>query len=426
MNTLKHPTRLRKLALCLVAGLCVSSIAGISLAAQETNSDWSNWRGPTHDGIAPQGTTVPTTWSPTEKIAWRSPIIGTGHGSPIIAGRNVVIATADLDKQIQALVCLDRESGETQWTCIVHQNGLKKEGNTKTSLASSTPVWDGERYYCNFLNSGAIYASAVDASGNLVWSTKISDYVVHQGYGSSPFIYGDLVLIASDNKGGGAFAGLNRRTGEIVWRFERPAKPNYVSPIVYKLDGRDQLLLIGCDEVVSLDPANGSVLWQMEGATTECVTTTVTDGAHIYTSGGYPRNHVSAIVADGSKRIAWENDTRIYVPSMIVSEGYLYAVADAGVLYCWNAATGEEMWKERLGGTFSSSPILVGNRLYAMNEGCETFVVEVSPQAAKTLSVNRLGDTSYASPAVSGDRLFLRVTEMIDGTPQDVVYCLKD
>jgi len=194
---------------------------------------------------------------------------------------------------------------------------------------------------------------------------------------------------------------------------------------VYRLDGRDQLILIGCDEVVSLNPTDGSVLWRMEGATTECVTTTVTDGTHIYTSGGYPRNHVAAIVADGSGKIAWENDTRVYVPSMLLADGHLYAVADAGVLYCWNAATGEELWKERLGGTFSASPILSGNRLYAMNEACETFVIEVSPQGAKQLSVNRLGEISYASPAAVDGALFLRVTETVEGKSQDVLYCLK-
>ena len=128
---------------------------------------------------------------------------------------------------------------------------------------------------------------------------------------------------------------------------------------------RDQLVLTGCDLVTSLNPLTGETLWEVEGATTECVTSTVTDGQRIFTSGGYPRNHLSAVRADGSGRIDWETGDRIYVPSMLLRDGTLYAVLDAGVAACWDSATGKQHWKHRLGGTFSASPILVGRRIYA-------------------------------------------------------------
>ncbi len=171
--------------------------------------------------------------------------------------------------------------------------------------------------------------------GEIVWQTNFTQYQIHQGYGASPALYKDLVLVAADAKGGGAMAALNRNDGKIVWKRERPSAPNYPSPIVLKIDGKDQLLMTGCDLVTSLDPSTGNTNWEVAGATTECVTSTVTDGKHIFTSGGYPKNHMSAVKADGSKQIVWENKERVYVPSLLIKDGYLYGVLDAGIAMCW-------------------------------------------------------------------------------------------
>src|SRR5262249_24874877 len=147
-----------------------------------------------------------------------------------------------------------------------------------------------------------------------------------QGYGSSPAVYESLVIVSADNKGGGAVAGLDRATGRVVWKQSRPKFPNYASPVILKANGKDQLVLTGCSRVRGFGPATGRRLWETKGATTECVTSPVTDGALVFTSGGYPKNHVSAVRADGSNKVAWENGTRIYVPSMLLHEGYLYGV----------------------------------------------------------------------------------------------------
>ena len=120
--------------------------------------------------------------------------------------------------------------------------------------------------------------------------------------------------------------GLGREAkGGVIWSHERPKFPNYPSPVVYNLFGKDQMLMSGCDLVTSLNPLTGNVLWEIEGSTTECVVTMVTDGERAFTGGGYPRNHTVAVRADGSGKIAWQNSMRIYVPSMIVKNGHLYA-----------------------------------------------------------------------------------------------------
>src|SRR5690606_1187361 len=119
-----------------------------------------------------------------------------------------------------------------------------------------------------------------------------------------------------------------------------------------------------------------------------------------FTTGGYPTNHVSAVAADGSKKLAWENRTRVYVPSLLARDGRLFAVTDAGVAICWTSATGEEVWKHRLSGTFSSSPVLVGDQIIAVNEAGRGFVFAADPQKFKPLGENQLGDEVFASPVV--------------------------
>jgi outer membrane protein assembly factor BamB len=393
-------------------------------------ADWPWWRGPQHNGIAAADQQPPLTWSDSENVLWKVPVPGRGHGSATVVGDQVFLATADVETQLQSVLCFDRQTGEQKWSTIVHEGGIpdaknkRAAGNEKASFASSTIACDGTYLFINFLSAGAVYTSALNRDGRLLWQTKISDYVVHQGYGSSPMLYKDLAIVSADNKGGGAIAALKRKTGQIAWKLDRPKKPNYASPIVLRVAGKDQLLFTGCDFVTSLNPLTGGEYWQIEGATTECVTTTVTDGKHIFTSGGYPKNHIAAVAADGAGKVVWENTTRAYVPSMLQQNGYLYAVLDAGIAICLSSSTGEETWKSRLAGTFSGSPVLVGDRLYATNEEGTTFVLKVSPQGSERLATNRLGEGVFATPTICGGRIYQRVSHKEDGKRQEYLYCL--
>ncbi len=387
------------------------------------DGNWSWWRGPSHSGVASSGQNLPLRWSSSEKVIWKSPIPGRGHGSPIVFGGKVLLCSADEKKQIQSVYCYSLNSGKLLWETAVHRGKFMKR-NKKASQASSTPACDGERIWVSFVNGGAAWTTALSLDGEILWQTRITDYVVHQAYGASPMPYKDLLLVAADNKKAGVIAGLRRKTGEIVWKRKRPKMPNYPSPVVVRVAGKDQLILTGCELVTALDPLTGQLLWETKGATTECVTSTVTDGRHVYSSGGYPKNHVSAFLADGSGKVAWENRVRVYVPSMIFHEGYLYAVADAGIAYCWKSNTGEEQWKARLGGTHSASLTLVDGLLYAANEEGEFFVYKANPKSFQLLATNKLGDEVFASPAVAGGRLYLRVAHRDGSNRQEMIYCI--
>ncbi len=389
-------------------------------------SDWPWWRGPNHTGIAQPDQQPPAKWSETENIIWSANLPGRSHGSPIVVGDQVVLTAADHDRMVQSVFCFDRKTGKQLWESIVHEGGLDVKGNERSSMASASAACDGERFFVNFLNGDSVTMSALGRDGAKLWQTRISPYVNHQGFGSSPLLYQDLVIGVADNKGGGAIAAMNRATGEIVWKNDRPAKANYSSPVVFNVAGKDQLFLTGCDLVTSLNPLTGETYWEIEGATTECVTTTVTDGKHVYTSGGYPKNHVAAVVADGSGKLAWENPTRSYVPSLLTRDGYLFAVMDAGIAMCWKSDTGEEVWKGRLGGTFNSSPVMVGDLIYASNEEGQTFVLKASHEKLEIVATNKLGTNVYSTPVICGGRIYNRVAIDKDGKRQEVLFCIGE
>ena len=386
--------------------------------------DWPWWRGPTRNGVAKPEPTPPLTWSDKVNILWKTEVPGRGHGSPIVVGDQVFLITAEADRDTQSLLSFDRKTGGRLWQTDVHSGGLTKQGNGKSTLASSTPACDGKRVFVNFLNAGAVTTTALDRAGKKLWQTKIADYVVHQGFGSSPALYENLVFVSADNKGTGALVALDRGTGEQVWRRDRPKLPNYASPILLDAAGKKQLFFIGCDLVTSLDPKSGSPLWEIPGATTECVTSTVTDGNLMFTSGGYPKNHIAAIRADGSGKVVWESETKVYVPSMLIHKGHLFGVGDGGVAFCRKADTGTEVWTGRLEGAFTASPILVGERIYAVNESGRTFVFDADPAEFKLVATNSLGGETMATPAICGGRIYLRTAVQREGRRQEMLVCI--
>lgn len=416
---------------CLIALHAVSVLAGDGVRPggdvepiTVAPTDWPWWRGLNRNGIAAADQQPPLKWSESENVLWKSAIPGRGHGSPTVVGDQVFVATADQGHEIQSVLCFDRQTGKQLWQTDVHRGGFEKKGNAKSSLASSSVACDGVRIYINFLHDEAIYTTALDRAGKQVWQTKITDYVLHQGFGSSPAIYKSLVIVSADNKGTGVIAGLERATGKIVWQQERPKTPNYTSPIILTAAGREQLFFTGCDLVTSFDPLSGKKLWEIPGSTTECVTSTVTDGQLIFTSGGYPKNHMSAVKADGSGQVVWENSSRVYVPSMLVRGGYIYSVLDAGVAVCWRADNGTEVWKSRLGGTFSASLVMVGDQIFASNEAGKTFVFKATPDGFESIAENQLGDEVYATPAICGSRIFMRAATGKEDKRQEYLYCI--
>jgi outer membrane protein assembly factor BamB len=292
------------------------------------------------------------------------------------------------------------------------------------SPASSTVTADGDRLFVSFHNDDAIHTTALDRAGKIQWQQRISGFVTVRGYGASPVVHESVVLVSADHKEGGKLAGLDRRTGKIVWQHERPRIQNYPSPALFTLGGQAQFFVAGCNLVASFDPLTGAKLWEAAGATETTVTTPITDGRRIFVTGGFPKNHVAALAADGTGAVVWQSNTGIYVPSLLLHSGHLYGVVDGGRAICWQADTGEELWRDKVDRDFLASPVLAGDRIYATSLAGVTTVFAASPEKFTVLARNTLGDDAVASPAIAGHRIYLRHARKEGETRQEYLWCI--
>jgi outer membrane protein assembly factor BamB len=232
------------------------------------------------------------------------------------------------------------------------------------------------------------------------------------------------VLVAADHIRGGYLAALDRDTGQIAWRTQRPAIKSYSSPFVAQVAGKPQLLICGCDQVASFNPDTGKLNWSCAGTTESTCGTMVTDGEHVFASGGYPDRETICVRGDGSGEVVWRNRIQVYEPSMIVAGDHLFTVTDQGIAYCWVAATGEQQWRRRLGGSFSASPVLCNGLILVSNSKGESFVFEASGGAFRQVAKNKLGDDCYTSFALSNGWIFTRVGVLDGSQRRERLYCI--
>lgn len=187
--------------------------------------------------------------------------------------------------------------------------------------------------------------------------------------------------------------------------------------------GRDQLLISGAMKVSSYDPQNGKSIWAVDGTTAATCGTMVWDGDVVFASGGFPKAETLAVKADGSGQILWQNNQKCYEQSMLAHDGYLYGLTDGGVMFCWRGSDGREMWKERLKGPVSASPVLADGNIYWANELGTLYVFNATPERFDPVAQNQIGNDSFASPAICGGQVFLRVAETSGQGRQEYLYC---
>jgi outer membrane protein assembly factor BamB len=342
-------------------------------------------------------------------------------------GDHIFLATADDQAQTQSVVAFDRRTGRQRWQRTVSQGGFPEEIHSKNTHATSTVASDGERLFVAFFHHKTIQATALSLDGKILWQKTVGSFEPRRyeyGYAPSPVVYRGTVIVTGEYDGDAFIAALDRASGDEVWRIARPSNVSYSSPVVAHVAGRDQLLISGADQVTSYDPATGRLLWSVKGTTAATCGTVVWEGDMVFASGGFPGSETIAIRASGSGEVVWRNKQRSYEQSLLAHAGYLYGWTDSGVMYCWRTSDGQEMWKKRLQGPISASPIFAGGQVYWSNERGTTFVFRPNPEQFDLVAENKLGDDSFASPAVSRGQLFLRVAKRDGGERQEFLYCI--
>lgn len=389
--------------------------------------DWPWWRGPSRNGVAVGAEPVLTKWSNTENVLWKTPVPGRGHSSPIIVGDRVFLTTADEAQKVHSVLAFDRQTGKSLWKTDVSKGGFPAKNHAKNTEASSTLACDGERLFATFYHRDTVQATALDLDGKRVWQETVGPFrprTYEYGYAPSPTLYRETVIIATEFDGESAITALDRQTGKQVWRTPRKSSITFSTPVVAHVAGKDQLLISGTNQVSSYDPANGKSLWAADGTTFATCGTMVWEGDIVFASGGYPKAETLAVKADGSGKVLWSNNQKCYEESMLAYQGYVYALTGSGVLFCWRGTDGKEMWKQRLQGPVSSSPVLAGGHIYQANERGVCYVFKPNPEKFESVAENQLGDEAFPSPAIIGNQIFIRTATGSGQGRKEFLYCL--
>lgn len=390
--------------------------------------DWPGWRGPRGDGVSLEKT-FPTTWSATENIAWRVPVPGVGHSSPVVQSGRVFVTTCLESTQERVLLCFDRKTGKELWKRTVVAAAL--EGKHKlNSFASSTPAADSKHVYVSFLDKPRIVVVCYDHDGNEIWRKSPGNFSSRHGFCSSPILYKELLILNADQdapKNGEAFlVALEKDTGKERWRTDRPNRiRSYCAPFITEAAGKMQMVLSGCNCVASYDPDTGKQIWIIDGPTEQYVASMVFTENLFFITAGFPDYHNMAIRPDGTgnvtrTHIEWHEKKTIakkasYVPSPLALGSYFYLVSDTGWMSCFEAKTGKRLYWEQLGEHHSASPVSANGLIYFVSDKGITYVVKSGPKF-EVVARNELGEECYASPALSDGQIFLRT--------QNALYCI--
>lgn len=403
-------------------GGCLLALALAGLGRAE---NWPGFRGPRGDGASLE-TGVPVQWSAASNILWRVPVPGLGHASPIVWNDRVFTVSCLPDPEERVLLSFDRDSGRLLWQRVVLKSPLERK-HPLNSHSSSTPATDGELIYTAFLDMDHTLVSAHDFAGQERWQVRPGEFHSMHGFCSSPVLFEDKVIVNGDHDGDGYIVALARKDGREVWRIDRPNKTrSYCAPTIFEVGGRTQMVLSGTECVTSYDPHDGRLWWIIDGPTEQFVASMVYNAPanRFFMTGGFPEHHLLAIRPDGEgnvtdTHIAWRHRKAsyvAYVPSPISAGDYFYVVSDNGYACCFEAATGELLWQERFG-TQHASLVSAEGLVYFLNDDGLTRVVRVGREL-EVVATNDLGEKCFASPAISGGRLFIRGFEHL--------YCIGE
>ena len=382
--------------------------------------NWPGWRGPRLDGTSLERE-LPTKWSATENILWKTELPGSGHASPIVWGDRIFTVAALAESEDRQLLCLDRQNGALLWQTTVLQ-APREQVHRLNTHASSTPATDGERVFTAFLDVAQAVVAAHDFAGKERWLKRVGPFASKHGFCSSPILFKDKVIVNCDHDGDGYLVALARTDGRELWRIARPNKTrSYCTPIIRHAAGRTQMVLSGSKCIASYDPETGKQIWIVDGPTDQFVASPVYSEKTglFYITGGFPDHHIMAIRPDGSgnvtnTHVVWHHHNAAgvsYVPSPIIEGDWFLVTDDRGVAHAFDAKNGDIVWSEKFGRSHASIVSAAG-LLYFMNDAGVCRVVKPAEKFA-TVATNDLGEPSSASPALSNGQIFLRTDKAL-------------
>lgn len=427
--------------------LALAALTAASISAQQ---QWPSFRGNNASGVA-DGHPTAVKWNAStgENVAWKTPVPGLAVSSPIVWGNRVFVSTAvssdpnqairtglygdvepvtDASKHSWHLIAIDKSSGKVVWDKVAYEGVPKTKRHPKSSQASPTPATDGTHVIVSFGSQG-LYA--YDFEGKLLWQKDLGvlnagwffDPDYEWGVGSSPIIYGNMVIVQCDIQRNSFIAAFDIATGKEVWRTSREEIPSWSTPTIAEIGGSKELITQATTFIRGYDPSNGKELWKLSGNSEITIPTPIVGPGIVIVTNGYrgvqpifaikPGASGDITLKNGqttSDAIAWSsNRGGPYIPTPVIYGDQLYILQNNGVLAAYKVATGERIYQQRLGegGAFSASPVAADGKIYCSSEDGDVYVIKAGT-AFEVLGKNSFGEVLMATPAVSDGLIIFR------------------
>ncbi|MCH8045248.1 MAG: PQQ-binding-like beta-propeller repeat protein [Planctomycetes bacterium] len=433
--------------------LLLFCLVSFPLAAEE---NWPQFRGQGSLGVS-SNKNLPAVWSETKNVAWKRDLPGRGWSSPVVWGDRIFLTTVTREGQPEdakrglyfggnrakpptvvhrrKVVCLSTSTGKVLWERVAHEAIPKYGHHIKSSYASETPVTDGERLYVYFGNVGVF---CYTTGGKPLWSKRLKPHKMRYDWGtaSSPVLHKGRLYLVNDNDEESYLLALDAKTGKEIWRTGRKEKSNWATPYVWPNTLRTEIIVPGSGKIRSYD-LDGKLLYELGGGSSITIATPYSKFGLLYVSSGYILDRKKPLFAirpgasgdislksdeTSNKHIAWcQKRAGPYNPTTLVYGELLYVLLDRGMIACYEAKTGREVYgRQRIDGgrAFTASPWAYDGKIFCLNEYGQTFVIQAG-RKFKLLSTNALAkdDLCMSTPAIAGDKLIIRTAGR--------VYCIK-
>lgn len=415
----------------LVFGL--SCVTATQLSAQE----WARFRGPNGTGVAKSGASdsIPVEWSEKD-YNWKTKLPGEGHSSPVVWGDKVFLLSADPKTATRFVLCYDANTGRPKWARTFESKSHHL--HPRSSYASCTPAADEDRVYVAWSTPEQTLLKAFDHDGREVWQRDLGRWQSQHGFGTSPIVYKDLVILHNSQQaarldpgqkpGDSYMMAFDRKTGKDRWQVPlKSVNVCYSVPFIYEPPngGKPELVCTSTGNgMFSLDPLTGKENWSLNNElfTMRTVASPIAAGGLIFGStgsGGYSSNYVVAVRPGKNPEVVYrlsnKDDFKApYVPCYVAKDDLVFFLYDRGFISCVDAPSGKIHTLRRVGNdstgapaNFSGSPVRVDDRIYAIDEDGVVFVF-AADKSFDVLAQNPLGGPSRATPAVAGGRMYLR------------------